>query len=80
MPLKFLKSSIRIFFQNFGYDIVKIKFPPGKRMGIDPFNDMAYFLSGNPAPLICDVGANEGQTVDKFKKILTKKLLLKKLT
>jgi len=69
MPLKFLKSSIRKAFQIFGYDCIKTKFPPGKRMGIDPFTDMAYFLEGNQTPVICDVGANEGQTVDKFKKL-----------
>jgi len=70
MLFRAFKTLARNTLQKFGYDCSRVRFPPGQRPGIDPFNDMAYFLRGNPSPVICDVGANEGQTVQNFKLVL----------
>ena len=58
-----MKKIIKSIFEKIGYEIRKTVFIPGERMGIDPFNDISYFLRGNPTPLFFDVGGNEGQTV-----------------
>ncbi len=47
-----------------GFDIMR--FHEGQ-IGIDPFIDMQRFLKGYKNPVIFDVGANIGQSVNKFK-------------
>ncbi|HZS49355.1 MAG TPA: FkbM family methyltransferase, partial [Bryobacterales bacterium] len=49
-----------------GFDVRRCA--PSDR-GIDPFYDMQHFLRGVPSPLILDVGANVGQSVDRFKHV-----------
>jgi FkbM family methyltransferase len=60
-----IKSSIHHLFNQLGFDIVR---HPPRRMGEDPFRDMQEFLQGVSRPLVFDVGANEGQSVDIFKR------------
>src|SRR5665213_1505914 len=57
---------IRSLVRSTGYDVKR--HIPGER-GVDPFQDMCFFLQGVKNPTIFDVGANIGQSVDGFKKI-----------
>jgi FkbM family methyltransferase len=58
-----MKQTIRHIIRKFGYDIVR--FNPGQ-IGKDPRDDMARFLH-NDRPIIFDVGANVGQSIDSFR-------------
>jgi FkbM family methyltransferase len=57
-----LKNTIRKLLRRNGYDIVQTT-----DLGVNPFADMQRFLKGQKQPMIFDVGANEGQSVDEFK-------------
>lgn len=48
-----------------GYDL--ILFEPGK-MGVYPYHDMAKFVN-KAQPVLFDVGANYGQTIDEFREV-----------
>lgn len=58
-----MKRFIKQIFQKAGFDLVRIK---TGRIGQDPLDDMAYFLRDD-RPVIFDVGANVGQSVEKFR-------------
>jgi FkbM family methyltransferase len=62
MKRKFRSIVNRNIFNKFGYDIVRFR---RDEMGKFPLRDMARFLH-NDHPLIFDVGANEGQTLQSF--------------
>jgi FkbM family methyltransferase len=63
MKSKKLKNRIRKTFRR-GLDILR----HGRdQMGIDPFLDMQRLMQGHQSPVIFDVGANIGQSVDRFK-------------
>lgn len=62
--MNIIKNSIRNLVRRSGFDIVRF---PKKQLGVDPFIDMQHFLSGYEKPVIFDVGANVGQSVDRFK-------------
>jgi len=62
--MKVLKKAIRKLARRAGYDIVT--FDP-QIIGYDPFVDMQHFLKEEKKPLIFDVGANIGQSVDRFR-------------
>lgn len=47
-----------------GYDIRKIQ---RYAMGTNPYTDMSIYLENERQPVIFDVGANHGQSVEKFK-------------
>jgi len=47
-----------------GYDVVRYF---GEQPGADPFIDMRRLLDGQTEPLVLDVGANVGQSVDRFR-------------
>jgi FkbM family methyltransferase len=63
MKSKRLKNRIRKTFRR-GLDILRHGWD---QMGIDPFLDMQRLLQGHKNPVIFDVGANIGQSVDRFK-------------
>ncbi|MFZ1220705.1 MAG: FkbM family methyltransferase [Chthoniobacterales bacterium] len=57
------KEAIRWFASKLGYDVRS-----AASLGISPFSDMRKFVSAQSAPVILDVGANEGQSIARFKK------------
>lgn len=59
-----VRKTIRGLVRQTGFDIVRYQ---GKRLGVDPYKDMQRFLKGVNEPVIFDVGANVGQSVDDFK-------------
>jgi FkbM family methyltransferase len=59
-----LKKMCHSVLRKSGYDINKIK---EYRIGDNPHEDMNFFLKNVSKPLIFDVGANIGQSVDHFK-------------
>lgn len=61
MLSKRIKSKINRVFHTFGYTISR--FTPGR----DYLEDVKFFLQGQPRPMIFDVGANRGQSVDRFR-------------
>mgnify|MGYP001122910860 CR=1 FL=1 len=67
--MKVLKKAIRKLARRAGYDIVT--FDP-QIIGYDPFVDMQHFLKEEKKPLIFDVGANIGQSVDRFRDVFPK--------
>ena len=63
--MKKIKRFIRDLLIEIGYDVRRLG--PG-RLGGDPLHDMKLFLKGQNCPVIFDVGANTGQSADKFKR------------
>lgn len=57
------KKLIRLLARRAGFEIVRYH---QKILGVDPFSDVQHFLSGIAEPTILDVGANLGQSVDRF--------------
>jgi FkbM family methyltransferase len=57
-----IKRQINRVLRTFGYTLSR--YTPGR----DWLGDVKYFLKDRPTPLILDVGANRGQSVDQFKK------------
>ena len=57
---------IRRLLRKLGYDIHKIQ------VGRDPFHDMQGLVGWQPAPIIFDVGANVGQTIESFLQIMVR--------
>lgn len=51
-----------------GFDIVRIHPYNFNNIGEDAYKDISHFLAGTKEPVIFDVGANVGQSVDKFAK------------
>jgi FkbM family methyltransferase len=60
------KRIIRNLLRRTGYDLTR--YSPNE-LGRDPFQDMQFFLKGLQCPIVLDVGANVGQSVDEFKKV-----------
>lgn len=59
-PTRLLRGLAR----RIGFDVTR--YSKGS-LGRDPFHDMRHLLDGVKSPLILDVGANDGQTADRFK-------------
>lgn len=57
---------IRQLLRKRGYDIHKIQ------VGRDPFHDMQRLIGWQRAPIIFDVGANVGQTIESFLQIMVR--------
>lgn len=55
------KSAIRSAFRSVGYDIRQIE------MGQDAFQDIRQIMGDRQSPIAFDVGANLGQTIDRFR-------------
>ena len=75
--MSMFKKVVRGSLRTMGFDIVR--YPPpfahpptSDGLGVDPFRDIQFFLRKKEAPLILDIGANEGQTVDAFKEYFPK--------
>ena len=64
------KNVLKNILKKLGYDIKKT--PP---IGSDPFKDMAFFLNGIGEPIIFDIGANIGQSVDRIKKAIPRSII-----
>ena len=60
---RLIKKTIRRLVRRCGFDIRCRR----NGIGIDPFADMQLFLKGQKEPVIFDVGANVGQSVDRFR-------------
>lgn len=72
--MKFLKLLVHNVLKKIGFDIIKYRPAIANTIveipfGSDPFKDIHCFLKNNASPVIFDVGANVGQSVDDFKKI-----------
>ena len=69
--MKFLgiKSLIKSSIRTLGYDIRKAV------VGQDPFYDMQQLTKSQRPVVIFDVGANVGQTIDLFRKIITQPII-----
>jgi len=65
--LQSARRAIRETIRRCGYDVQHYD---RARLGQDPFTDIRYFLKGRERPVIFDVGANVGQSVDAFRKAL----------
>ena len=63
--MKYLQRTIRQLLRKAGYDVTRYR--PDCR-GRYPMEDMKFFLNGQNSPLILDVGAKTGQSVDSFTK------------
>jgi FkbM family methyltransferase len=57
-----MKQLLKRVFRRFGYEISRID-----NIGVDPFTDMARFLPTGERWVIFDVGANVGQSAEKFR-------------
>lgn len=64
--MKFLnvKSLVKSSIRRLGYDIHKVV------VGRDPFYDMQQITKSQPSIVVFDVGANVGQTIDSFRRII----------
>ncbi len=63
--MNMIKTSIRRIARRCGFDI--IRYHREQQVGVDPFADMQRFLKGEKRPVIFDIGANIGQSVNNFK-------------
>jgi hypothetical protein len=61
--LELVRDCIRGALRRLGYDIHKIQ------VGRHPFHDMRRLLGREREPVIFDVGANVGQTIESFLKL-----------
>lgn len=59
-----MKTFLKNLLNTFGYEIRKQR---PDLLGVDPFQDVARLRTSSTAPVIFDVGANNGQTVLKLK-------------
>lgn len=70
--MKTIKQSIRDLIRKLGYDVTRYN---PEELGCEPFRDMKFFLNGLKHPVIFDVGANIGQSVDSFKQTFPDSLI-----
>ena len=61
--MKLLNKAIRRLVKRAGFDIVRT---PRTGFGVDPFADMQRFVGPKKRPVIFDIGANVGQSADRF--------------
>lgn len=62
--MKMIRHAIHKSFRTFGYQLTRARGP-----GFDPLHDMRQFLPQVDRPVIFDVGANQGQSVDSFRQV-----------
>jgi hypothetical protein len=58
------KKLVQGLTRKMGYDIRKVQ---RYAMGTNPYTDMSIYLEQEKRPVIFDVGANHGQSLEKFK-------------
>src|SRR6187402_3249647 len=68
-----LKALVRPMLNRLGYDIHRIS--SGGDLGLDPFRDMRRLSAGNRRLVVFDVGANIGQSVDRFREVLERPII-----
>ena len=59
-----MKNLIQKLINFFGYKLIKL--PSANN---SDFDDITKFLIDNPQPVVMDVGANIGQSIDRYKQI-----------
>jgi FkbM family methyltransferase len=59
-----MKEAISSLLARLGYDVRNTA-----NLGISPFADMRRFVPAGKEPLILDIGANVGQSVERFRKV-----------
>jgi FkbM family methyltransferase len=64
MSGQIFKRTIKAGMRKLGYDIRRMAKGTQRPLGQDPFSDMQRFISAEHSPLIFDVGANVGQTIE----------------
>lgn len=57
-----MKSFVKKIFRRHGYDVVRFR---GSKLGKFPYDDLTRYLRSDE-PVIFDVGANEGQSIEWF--------------
>jgi FkbM family methyltransferase len=62
-----LRSQIKALVRRFGYEIRRVRVLDST-LGHDPFNDMRYLTGELQSPVVFDVGANIGQSINTFRK------------
>jgi hypothetical protein len=67
-----IKKVLRSLIRRMGYDFRKLQI--GEQIGPDQIGQNAYsdikrFIAPNSSPVIFDVGANVGQTIDAFREV-----------
>ena len=62
---KLIYKIFRKLARKLGYDIIQL---PKEKLGIDPYLDMKKFVVAD-FPVLFDVGANYGQTIDEFTEV-----------
>lgn len=67
----YISRLLKSFVHKFGYDIVRYSV---KNRGDNPYLDMAHFVS-NRNPIIFDIGANLGESLESFKAVFPFALL-----
>lgn len=60
---RIVKNFIRKTLRKRGFDIVQFH---GTTIGVDPISDIKRFLKKYDNPVLLDVGANTGQTIDRY--------------
>lgn len=63
--MRSLKKTLQRLVRSTGFDVVRLR-KDNVEIGIDPLADMRRFLADQPELLILDVGANVGQSVERF--------------
>ena len=58
-PIPALRKALKETLRKRGYEVIG-----ARSIGVDPFRDMPLFLGQQRRPVIFDVGANVGQTVE----------------
>ena len=64
-----IRQKLHNFLNLFGYDIHKVSTISNAKVRKEPFTDMQAYVKSKK-PVVLDVGANEGQTVNYFKQYL----------
>ena len=67
-----MKNVVRRLIRKLGYEVSRHN---PDALGRDLLRDVAFFLGGTQSPLILDVGANVGQSVDGFKRAFQSSLV-----
>lgn len=70
--MNLVKKMIRGIVNQTGVDVIRLQ---RNRRGVSAFADMQHFLQNEQAPVIFDVGANSGQSVDQFRTAFPKSFI-----
>ena len=65
--MKNLRGGVRRLVRHLGYEVRRIRESEPHRLGGDPFADLQHLARERERPVIFDVGANRGQTIQKLR-------------